>query len=156
MTMASSVYVDTSALLKRWLEVAENSAAIRLFDDPHRRFITSDLTIVEITSAVSRRIRMAELSIETGSSLLNQVFRDLETFVAAEKLQLYPINQEVVAESVQCLRRCAAIGLALRSLDAIHIATALTVEQREQIPFITADKQQSRAAHLLGLADHLV
>lgn len=156
MTAATDVYLDASALLKRWLEGAGNAAVARVFHDPHQRFVTSQLTLIEVSSAVSHRMRLAELSPETGDELLRQVFRDMETFVAAGKLQLHPINDEVIAQSVQCLRRCAGLGLALRSLDAIHIATALTVGRQSSVPFLTADKQLFCAVEALGLAGQLI
>lgn len=104
-----------------------------------------------MTSAVRRRIRLGELSPKAGKSLLDQAFRDLDSFVAAEKLELYPMSEQVLAMSVQCLRRCAVLGVALRSHGAIHIATVFAAGQSEPMPFITADRHQLHAANAVGL-----
>lgn len=48
----------------------------------------------------------------------------------------------------------------VRSLDAIHIATALTVEaetrHEDGVCFVTADRRQSRVAIALGLATEVI
>ena len=127
-----ATYVDSSALLKRYIDEPDSSVADRLLDsDPV--LVTSWVTHVEVRRNLARHL--------TGRSLseAKEQFRaDLEAFAL------------VAADEVVC-RAAAQIGeqLVVRSLDAIHLASA----QRLVIPampFVTFDLRQAQAARSLG------
>lgn len=122
-------YLDSSAILKLIFQEDESDALVRAIKD---RCVTSSISRIEV-------IRIVQRTNPEGLS-----------FAKAElsKLILVPINEAVIriAESFA--------GLAtLRSLDAIHVASALLV-QNSIDGLITYDLQMARNAKELGLVVH--
>ncbi len=128
-----TTYVDTSALLKRYVDEHDSDVADRWLT-ADQVLVTSWLTIVEVRRNLARLL--------TGAVLraAREAFeRDLDAFAL------------VAADETTC-RTAATIGeqLGVRSLDAIHLASA----QRLRIPaltFLTFDLRQGQAARSLGL-----
>jgi predicted nucleic acid-binding protein len=125
-------YVDSSALLKRYVDEHDSDVADQLLgSDPV--LVTSWVTIVEVRRNLARLVAGADLRLA-----VRQFERDVDALAL------------VVADEVVC-RAAAQIGetLGVRSLDAIHLASA----QRLLVPslsFITFDLRQAQAARSLG------
>lgn len=129
-----TTYVDSSALLKRYVQEPDSDYAISLID-ADEVLATSWLTVVEVRRALSKLLN--------GNDLVkaNQVVPD-----DFDKMAL------VLPDATTWLT-AAEIGIALnvRSLDALHLACA----QRLRIPalrFITFDIRQALAARALGFS----
>jgi predicted nucleic acid-binding protein len=127
-----TLYVDSSALLKSYVDEADSPVAIaHLQSDPV--LVTSWVTAVEV------RRNLARLLDGSARSAATAAFEsDLDAFAL------------VSAGELIC-RAAARIGevLGVRSLDAIHLASA----QQLQIPglgFLTFDLRQAQAARSLG------
>lgn len=127
-----TTYVDSSALLKLYVDEADSDIAEQLLAaDPV--LVTSWISLVEVRRNLARLVEPHEL---TG--LRRRFERDLD------ELALVSVDQ-VVCESA------AEIGeqLGVRSLDAIHLACA----RRLQVPglsFLTFDLRQAQGARSLG------
>jgi len=127
-----TTYVDSSALLKRYVNEPDSDVADRLLAaDPV--LVTSWVTLVEVRRNLARLVEPADLPV-----LRQQLVSDLDGFA------LVSID-EVVCESA------AEIGehLGVRTLDALHLACA----QRLMVPrlsFVTFDLRQAQAARSLG------
>lgn len=127
-----TTYVDSSAMLKVYVEEADSDIAEQLLAaDPV--LVTSWITLVEVRRNLARLVEPSDLP-----DLRRRFERDLDG------LALVSVDQ-VVCESA------AAIGeqLSVRSLDAIHLACA----RRLQVPglsFLTFDLRQAQAARSLG------
>jgi len=127
-----TAYVDSSALLKRYVNEPDSDVADRLLAaDPV--LVTSWVTLVEVRRNLARLVEPAELP-----TLRQQLVSDLDGFA------LVSID-EVVCEAA------AEIGehLGVRTLDALHLACA----QRLMVPgltFLTFDLRQAQAARSLG------
>lgn len=125
-------YVDSSALLKRYVDEHDSDVAEQLLgSDPV--LVTSWVTVVEV------RRNLARLA---GGAELRLAVRQFEADVDGLAL--------IVADETVC-RAAAHIGetLGVSSLDAIHLASA----QRLLVPsltFITFDLRQAQAARSLG------
>jgi predicted nucleic acid-binding protein len=107
------IYVDSSALLKRVFAEPESQALLRLVRscvDDGTALVTSSLAWVE----VSRAVRTAELSSEL----------DVDDLVEAALSGV--LEKPITAEVVALARRLRPA--ALRSLDAIHLASALLLD----------------------------
>ena len=119
------IYVDTSALTKLLVAEAESVAMRELAGTP---MITSALTAAELRRAVRRRAPSLAVDVE-------HVLERLTT----------------VAIDAQLLRAAGAVGpVELKTLDAIHLATAMAV--RDDITaFVAYDERLLDAARLAGI-----
>lgn len=129
-----TTYVDSSALLKRYIREPDSEYATSLID-ADEVLATSWLTVVEVRRSLSKLLQGSDLArsiqiVHDDIDRMALVLPDTTTWLAA-----------------------AEIGAALnvRSLDAIHLACA----QRLRIPslrFVTFDVRQAVAGRALGFA----
>lgn len=122
-----AVYLDSSAIVK--LVVAEpGSTALRTFLRRHAERVSCALAVVEVTRAVRRQGKPAE---DRASRVLGRV-------------RLLSIDHAL-------LQQAAALDVALlRSLDAIHLASARTLGD-DLVFVVTYDRRMSEAAVALGM-----
>jgi predicted nucleic acid-binding protein len=121
------IYLDASALAKLILDENE-SPALRRFLSDHSTLITSTITRVELTRAIRR----------AAPSQLSAAHRRMDSLVFLH-----------LTESL--LDSAGMVGaVALRTLDAIHLASALTVRS-ELDALVAYDKRLLDAASALGL-----
>jgi predicted nucleic acid-binding protein len=123
----SPVYVDSSALVKLVVSEAE-SDALRRYLDTADQPISSILATVEVARAAGR--------VATGS----------EADVAAvfDAVAIVSLDARIAA------RAAALAPASLRSLDSIHLATALELGS-ELSAFICYDERLAAAARDLGM-----
>lgn len=121
-----SWYLDSSAILKT------------IFDEKER----PDLLQLLNTQSTSSRISRIEVRRTVARLAPTKV---LEANRELERINFMPINNAIlmVAENF-------APDITLRTLDAIHIATVMSLEGTIE-GLITYDKQMVRNAHLLGI-----
>ncbi len=127
-----TTYVDSSALLKRYVAEPDSDLADRLLTaDPV--LVTSWVTLVEVRRNLARLVAPADLA-----DARRQFERDLDEFA------LVAVDQ-VVCEAA------AEIGeqLGVRTLDAIHLACARRL-QVAGLAFVTFDLRQAQAARSMG------
>jgi uncharacterized protein len=127
-----TTYVDSSALLKRYVDEPDSTTAERLLlSDPV--LVTSWLTLVEVRRDLPRLLDGPALR-----EAKQQFTNDLDAFA-------------MVAMDEAVCRAAAQIGeqLVVRSLDAIHLASAQRLVV-PGLPFITFDLRQAQAARSLG------
>jgi len=129
-----TTYVDTSALLKRYVDEDDSDIADAwLRADPV--LVTSWVTLVEARRNLARLLDGTALA-----DARRQLLADLD-------------HVAMMAVDEPLSRAAAEIGevLGVRSLDAVHLASA----QRLQVPgitFLTFDLRQAQAARSLGFA----
>lgn len=124
--MSGIAYVDASALVKLVLVEPESPAVYRWFTEAPR-IAASRIGVVETVRASSRR--------EHDAAHRDQVLRDVEV------IELDPAIAGVAA---------AIAPAATRTLDAIHLATALALVP-DLDAFVTYDDRLATAARALGL-----
>lgn len=127
-----TLYVDSSALIKRYVAEDDSEAAesVLLADT---EWVTGRHTFVEVMLAIHRRLGDSERTVASAA-----FDRDWErTFVVA-------------LDETVC-RRAAELGIAAgaRSLDALHLAAAERAGGRS-IPIITFDVRLGHTARSLG------
>ena len=127
-----TTYVDSSALMKRYVEEPESSIAERLLLGDSV-LATSWLTFVEVRRNLARLLSGDEL-------------RKAKAHCAAD----FEGMALVAVDEVVC-RSAAQIGelLGVRSLDAIQLASAQRLGIAS-LPFVTFDLRQAQAARSLG------
>ncbi|MCK9283816.1 MAG: type II toxin-antitoxin system VapC family toxin [Rhodocyclaceae bacterium] len=139
----SSLYVDTSALLKWYLQEPfsdEFSDFIR--NRPGARI--SSLSVTEVHCTLARLTRNRDLS----ASFAAEVVAAFSAQTTAGYLCLLPIHDEYLAHATELVD---SLKQPLRTLDALHLAVAHAKGCKE---FATADKIQAKAARALGLNVH--
>jgi uncharacterized protein len=127
-----TTYVDSSALLKRYFAEPDATSAQRLLLSDSV-LVTSWITMVEVRRNLARVLSGSELR-----EAKEQFAVDLDAIAL------------VAVDEVVC-RSAAQIGeqLAVRSLDAVHLASAQRLAI-PSLPFITFDLRQAQAARSLG------
>ena len=128
------VYLDTSALVKIVVEETETSV-LHSWIDEHPNRVSSIVTSIELRRAVRRGL--------TGGFQAKASGLEREADVALDAIQLLALDQPIV-EMASRLDPAT-----LRSLDAIHLATALSVDDLGA--FVTYDDRLSDAATRAGL-----
>ena len=128
-----TLYVDTSALMKRYVKERDTEVAVELMaSDP--MLLISLLTEVELRRNLARLLEGTELlrirrRVQTDLEAFGFVSLDATTFADAAR----------IAEQTLC-----------RSVDAIHIAAARRAG--ELTTFLTFDLRQAQAARSVGLS----
>jgi predicted nucleic acid-binding protein len=128
-----SIYVDTSALLKRYVDEADSDAADALLkSDPE--LLTARHTIVEVRRNLARMLFRRDLV-----SARAAFAADLRSISIIELDELTCESAATIAETI-----------GVRSLDALHLAAARRVSG-PGVGFLTFDLRQAQAARTLGL-----
>lgn len=127
-----SLYVDTSALLKRYVEEDESPACERLLlADPS--WVTARHTWVEVLRNLARLLRGPD------RARMRQTFRaDWARMLVVELDATTCERAGDLAETLQ-----------VRTLDALHLAAAERAGAGS-LPFLTYDVRQAQAARSLG------
>ena len=124
--MSGLAYADSSALVKLVVDEAESAVVFRWFVEVER-VVTSRIGVVETIRASSRR--------EHDAAYRDQMLDEVE----------------IVELDVAIARSASLLGPpALRTLDAIHLATAMALGP-ELDAFVTYDDRLAEAARALGL-----
>ncbi len=128
-----TTYVDSSALLKRYVEeVGSDMAEEYLSADP--TLTTSWVTAVEVRRNLARLLG--------GSDLINA---QAQFSVDLDALAMISVTEDIATAA-------GDIGetLGVRSLDAIHLASAQRL-RIDGLVFLTFDLRQAQAARSMGL-----
>jgi len=120
--MATTRYLffDTSALVKYVHDEAGSDRVIDLIEDENHDVCISELARVEFASALHRKRREGALS----DSQLQQALSGFDEVLSS--LRVEPLGPRVVEVAVQRIRAHGK-ETALRTLDALHLATFLLV-----------------------------
>jgi hypothetical protein len=144
----SPVYLDTSALLKRYVaEVGSGWVNALLADTAIPLFCISQLAVVEATCAFARRLRDGTLSPRMHAQVL--LAFDYDCQCRYTLLDVVPVTIETA-----CI---LANKHPLRAYDAMHLATAWLLSQEllraggQPLTFVSADDILLGIAHVEGL-----
>ena len=120
-----AAYFDSSAIVKLGHPEAESGALVDYLSHEHLSAATSVIADVEVRRALARlRDGGADPAEHVGGFFLIDLSRDVRD-------------------------RAAVIGGSLKALDAMHLATALSI--RDDIDFVTYDDRLAEAARAEGL-----
>ncbi len=135
-------YMDTSVLLKRYLEESGTAEARQLLR--RYRVVSSAIAPVEATSALWRRRALGDVAEADLKAILRRLAEDRSHW------EFIDLTTDILDEAEQVIQRAG-----VRTLDAVHLASALAIQsangRRRQAQFITSDAHQRDAAAGLGL-----
>jgi predicted nucleic acid-binding protein len=135
------VYLDTAVLVKLLVREPDSGHYVRTVEG--QIVWSSQIALTECFSALLRKERERQISISHRRRAWLQVERD----VAEHRLNLVTTTMEVLIRANGILRACHP-AIALRSLDAIHLASA---ERSQSWPVCSNDARMRSAADKLGL-----
>jgi predicted nucleic acid-binding protein len=145
--VVSVVYLDTSALVKRYVIEVGSGWVRALLREPTTRAFTSLLTMIEGTCTFARRRREGMLSPDDHRHVLDTFDYDL----------MYRCNVLAVEQRVIDAARRLADRNPLRAYDAVQLATAWLLNQdllgdgQTALTFVCADDRLTDVAQVEGL-----
>lgn len=147
--MVTAYFLDTSALLKRYVPEA-GTDWIQAITDPSSQnlLFVSQITWVEFCSAIARRQREKSISMAQGQQVLS-------AFQTHWNTQYFMIQVE---QAVTQLAGQLVFQHPLRAYDAIQLAAALSLQRQLSLPdvhsfiFLTADDRLCAVAQATGIA----
>lgn len=130
------IYIDSSALVKRYVEEAGSGAVDRLLAD-HPYVATSRLAYPEILSALNRKRRAREIPLRILDELTEAFESDWS------KLFVLEFDDALLPVIKAAIRRHA-----IRGADAVHLASAMWLRSvlKEDVVFACADAKLLEAA----------
>ncbi len=140
--MSDSVYLDTSALAKWYLE-EHNTDVVTAYIISLEKAIISSLTITEMRCLLSRHRRMHHFSEKIEQQFYTAFLNDIQ----CGYLEVEPFLDQHFIMAAQLITDLPKI--ALRTLDALH----LSIVQQNNIPCLaTADEVMEKAAKKMGIS----
>ncbi|MCC6454665.1 MAG: type II toxin-antitoxin system VapC family toxin [Caldilineaceae bacterium] len=140
-------YCDSSVLIKRHINEAGSLWFRELAHEQNMAFVTTQISIVEVCSALNRRLREGHINASEYQGLLDQF-----VFLCRSVYSVVPCTQYVIERSCSILERQP-----LRILDAVHLATALIANEQltklnePELVFLASDHRLLAAALAEGL-----
>jgi predicted nucleic acid-binding protein len=139
-------YWDTSALLKLYAPEPDSAYFLERVAKGHRALLTADLAKVELFCALKRKEHAGDLQAGGAAALSESFERD----VSAGRIVAVPYGQDVFTEVQHLVKRAYAASpvLMIRSLDAIHVASAILSKTKV---VVATDVRLRDVAALMGL-----
>lgn len=139
-----AIYVDTSALIKRYLPERGSDRWERFVGEKSEALMISPLTLTEVESTLQRRLRQRDIDGPFAASARDLLGRDLEVALWA----MQPFDPNVIPHATRLIRE---LGVPLATLDAFHLACAQAYGCDS---VATGDRQFARAIERCSLAVH--
>ena len=139
-----AVYVDTSALVKRYVLEPTSPAFDAFVAAADKDLFISPLTITEFEAVLHRRLRQRDFDkpfMQRAQTLFSQD-------IAASLWQVQAFEPAAFQDAVRLIRE---VGVPLATLDALHLGSALHYGCTH---IATSDTQLARAAQRSGLVIH--
>ena len=145
MSGADPLYFDTSALLPYYREELLSKKVESFLQSVNPPIFISDLTRVEFVSAISRWVRMGEITESQANLVENTFFKDVRS-------GLFLCLALKESHYRQAEKWLSGRKTSLRTLDALHLACVLFSGAK----MVTCDTTLSNAASILGIPTHLI
>lgn len=125
------MYWDTSALLKLYVVEDDSGYFIGLIAKIDQAIVCSAISAVEILCALYRKERNRELKPGSAKAALQKFQADS----MAGRLVIVPYGEDVIAAAAKIVEQAylSAQPVMLRSLDAIHVASAMIVGSKTMV-----------------------
>jgi len=140
-------YWDTSCLLKLYVQEPDSPVCLARLRQQAEPIFTSALAEVEFVFALARKEADGHLK-KGAAAELSKLLRD---HASQGRIRFVPVSATVRDLAASLAYRCIVgkkPGLPLRTLDGIHLATALSLRATH---LLTADLRLRDAAHFCGL-----
>jgi uncharacterized protein len=138
-----NVYLDASVLVKSYIAEVGSKEVMRLIARADL-LATSLLSRVEVPAALAKAVRVGWLEADKAAVALQSFRTQWHDFMCVQ-----------ATESLMVLADTLAWEHGLRGYDAVHLASALTLQDAlgEPVTLAAYDKQLWNAASMVGLAN---
>jgi predicted nucleic acid-binding protein len=136
------MYLDSCIIVKLVSHEPDSEAYHRVVAG--HPVVTSELAVTEVRSALLAKERAGRISVharQTGWRLFQEKVRD-------EEFVLLPLSRQIIERAGGVIEQCHP-KISLRTLDAIHVATAELCGGEEMC---SSDHQVVKASDFIGLA----
>jgi predicted nucleic acid-binding protein len=141
-------FLDSSALAKAYHSEVGTPKVLALLADAESEFLISSLTVIEIQSVFSQKVRDGRI-VEADYDLLKKRFA---ADVRSKKLNVKSLLRPHQKAAEKLLANHAKIRR-LRTLDAIQLGAVIELAKKIGIDhFVCADKSLAEVARLEGLS----
>jgi uncharacterized protein len=144
----SIYFVDSSALVKRYISEAGSTWVLGLFDSKmNNEIFVAAITSVEIVAAIARRTRNRSISASDSAMVCKQFRNDLLT-----DYQIVEIGERIISSGMTL-----AETRGLRGYDAVQLAAGCAINEiciaagLPTLTFVSADNELNLAATQEGL-----
>lgn len=126
------IFLDTSTLFKLYHQETGSSEIEQVFaENEIQAVFLSEITKLEFSSAICKKVRLKELSQDQASQLIEAFESDFPNFVFIK------LDTVLVEEAKKALSKYGKLGL--RTLDSLQLATAILL--KNQVDLVkSADK----------------
>jgi predicted nucleic acid-binding protein len=135
------MYLDTCIIVKLLAAEPDSEFFIRSLEG--QALTTSELAQTEIFSALLARERAGKIDARDR----RLAWKEFQSRVADEEIKIEPLNSVVLRKATHCLEFCHPT-IPLRTLDAIHLATA---DLCQNFPLVTTDVRLANAARAMHI-----
>jgi hypothetical protein len=137
-------FLDTSALVKLYVQEPGTDRLLPLMDRPDNRVAVLSISAVEIRSAVRRRQRAGDIEAGVAAAILDSARSHMETRFIRQT-----INETVIDTALEMIDRYT-----LRAYDAVQLAGCLVLcaTVAEAFTFVCSDHRLLEAARSEQLA----
>jgi predicted nucleic acid-binding protein len=141
--MSDIYFCDTSGIMKLYhLEIGTNWMEA-LFTDTESTIIISELTSVEIYSALTKKVRTNEIADSAKEKAIINFRKD-----CGERFVVIPLDTMTIKKAKALIAKYGST-LSIRTLDALQLATCKLVEERkESLHFVCADFNLNKICEL--------
>lgn len=132
------IFLDTSALAKRYVQEPGSEELEELFASIATEVFLSTLAFVEFASALGRKLRDKEITKAKTSETIKELEEDWSSVF--EKIPL----EDMLAETAAAI----ALEYSLKGADAVHLASAQVISAEL---FVASDNKLIRVAKKMGI-----
>jgi predicted nucleic acid-binding protein len=131
--VTGTFFLDSSALIKLYHEEPGTERVEEIFATGEVSLVVSELAAVELQSALARKVRTGEITVQGEGEVLRNFEHD-----CADRFVIEPLTSAVAQGAKELLKKHGH-QRALRSLDALQVATFAIVRARAEAVFVCAD-----------------
>ena len=139
-----SAYADTSFLASLYLPESHSERAAYAMQKAELPFFLTPVGELELKNSFHLRVFRKEMK----RTELRAVLADLQKDIASGIYFLKPLPGEVFDRALHLIRK-RTVKLGSRTLDVLHVASALELRMKT---FYTFDRQQAALARIAGLS----
>ncbi len=125
-------FLDTSSLLKLYHHESDTETLTAALSQGVEDIYLSELAKVEFRSAIWKKTRTGEIDTPIANAVITCFEQD------NLKFRWIFLENEIIQQASKLLMKYGADGL--RTLDAIQLASALTLKEQQDVRFFTADQ----------------
>jgi predicted nucleic acid-binding protein len=122
-------YLDSSAWIKRYFDEVVSDVVTSLMNDAEV-IACSSIGMIEVAATIARKGRHERLDAVILAGLLAQARSDLAA------LEVIPLDEAVARQA-----EIAAFQHGLRAGDAVHLASALSLRDRDSVTIVSSDAE---------------